>query len=104
MEDGRTLERSPQEALVRALARTADARRGQGRYADASRLYQRALDLAEDLFGAADRRLAPILSAFASAEQAQGHDGHAEQLTRRAATLLPEPAADAGPRTPDGSG
>lgn len=42
--------RAAQEALMRALARTADARRSQGRYTDAARLYRRALDLAERLF------------------------------------------------------
>jgi hypothetical protein len=74
------------------LARTADARRSQGRYSDASRLYRRALTLAEDVFGPRNRELAPILSGLASAEQAQGHEEDAEQLTRRAASLSDESA------------
>ena len=39
------------EALVRVLVRTADTRRSQGRFADAERLYRRALKTAERLFG-----------------------------------------------------
>ena len=100
MEDGNTSGRSAQEALVRALARTADARRTQGRYSNASRLYQRALTLAEDVYGPRDRELAPILSGLASAEQAQGHEEQAEQLTRRAASLSDESATGSpGPGT-----
>ena len=80
---------------MRALARTADARRTQGRYPDAARLYRRALQLAEDVYGPRDRELAPILGALASVEHAQGHDAQAEQLARRAAALSDDPGSKA---------
>jgi hypothetical protein len=86
------------------LARTADARRTQGRYPDAGRLYQRALQLAEDVYGPRDRQLAPILSGLASVEQAQGQEAQAEQLARRAAALSDETGTDAlHPRAPNES-
>jgi hypothetical protein len=49
--DDETFVRTAQEALMRALVRTADARRTQGRHADAARLYGRALKIAEELLG-----------------------------------------------------
>ena len=57
--------------------------------------YQRALQLAEDVYGPRDRELAPILSGLASVERAQGHEAQAEQLTRRGAVLCSKPGTDA---------
>lgn len=44
--------REDDEAMVRALTRTADVRRQQGRHAEAARLYQQALDLCCSVLGA----------------------------------------------------
>jgi hypothetical protein len=49
--DDETAVRATQEALMRVLVRTADTHRAEGRYADAERLYRRALPLAEQVFG-----------------------------------------------------
>ena len=51
MHDDETAVRATQEALMRVLVRTADSHRAEGRYADAERLYRRALPLAERVFG-----------------------------------------------------
>src|SRR5688572_869774 len=67
-------------------------RRTRGRYSDASRLYRRALTLAEDVYGPTDRELAPILSELASAEQAQGHCRRI-RLTRRSFDRTARPSA-----------
>ena len=69
MHDTDTSPHSEPEALMRALAKTADARRGQGRHADAERLYQRALDLALELFGAQHPEVVAILSSLAAVRE-----------------------------------
>jgi hypothetical protein len=76
-----------QEALVRALAKTADARAGHGRYSEAERLYQRALALAEEVFGAQHLEVAAILTGLAALKQAQGQPLEAESLIRRASLM-----------------
>jgi hypothetical protein len=52
--DDEAFVRGTQEALMRVLVRMADTRRSQGRFADAERLYRRALTLAERMYGPAD--------------------------------------------------
>jgi tetratricopeptide (TPR) repeat protein len=73
-----------QEALMRALARTADARRSHGRYSEADRLYRRALALAEDIFGEQHLEIASILDHLALLKEAEGRFGEAEEFCRRA--------------------
>ena len=73
-----------QRTLLRALARTADARRLHGRNAEAERLYQRALIVAEELFGAKHREVATILNNLAIVKEAAGKTTEAEPLFRRA--------------------
>jgi hypothetical protein len=82
-----TSERTAQEALIRALARTADARRGHGRYADAERLYERALALADEVLGAPHPELVAILTGLAAVKEAQGDLRQAELLHGRASAM-----------------
>ncbi len=79
--------RTDQEALIRALARTADARRVHGRYADAGRLYERALALADEVFGAVHPELVAILTGLAAVKEAQGDRGQAESFHARASAM-----------------
>jgi hypothetical protein len=56
--------------MMRALARTADARRQQGRPSDAVRLYQRALELCDTACGPDGAERHAILKGLALAEAA----------------------------------
>jgi hypothetical protein len=76
--------REAQRTLLRALARTADARRGHARYPEADRLYQRALALAEDIFGEQHLEVASILDHLALLKEAEGRFSEAEGFCRRA--------------------
>jgi hypothetical protein len=87
---------SEPEALMRALAKTADARRGQGRHADAERLYHRALDLAEEVFGAQHHEVVVLLSNLAAEHAALGHAVEAKTFQRRAAEIRDALACDTG--------
>lgn len=66
--------RDAQAAMVRALARTADVRRQQGRAVEALRLYGQALDLCEAAFGPDSPERAAILRGMALAEGARHAD------------------------------
>jgi hypothetical protein len=79
-----TSSREEQAALVRALARTAGARRSHGRFSEAERLYQRALDLAEAVFGEPHLEVASILNNLALLKEAEGKFREAERFCRRA--------------------
>lgn len=63
--------RDTQAAMVRALARTADVRRQQGRPSEALRLYRQALDLCDAAFGPDALERAAILRGMALAEAAR---------------------------------
>jgi predicted Zn-dependent protease len=69
------------------LSKASDARRGQGRHADAERLYQRALNLAEELFGAPHHEVMVLLSNLAAEHAALGHPVEAESFQRRASEV-----------------
>jgi len=87
VQDDDIFARTAHEALLRALARTADARRRQGRDLEAERLYQRALDLAEEVFGSRHPAVASMLTGLAALKDARGERMEAEALRRRAAEI-----------------
>ena len=82
--------REAQGALLRALARTADARRVHGRYSEAERLYQRALSVAQDVFGERHQEVATILNNLGLVMEAEGRNSEAEPLYYRAWRLREE--------------
>ena len=65
--------RDAQQALIRALARTADARRQQGRHSDAARLYRQALELCDTVLGLDSTERAAIVRGLALIGETQGH-------------------------------
>jgi hypothetical protein len=90
VQDDDIFARTAHEALLRALARTADARRRQGRDLEAERLYHRALDLAEDVFGSRHPEVAAILTSLAALKDARGERTEAEALRRRVSEIRAE--------------
>ena len=72
--DDEAFVRATQEALMRVLVRTADTRRSQGRFADAERLYRRALKMAERLFEPEHPVIDAILTELARATTATADD------------------------------
>jgi hypothetical protein len=68
--EGDASARDRHEALIRALARTADARRQHGRCADAARLYRQALELCDAALGPDAPERTAILNGLAAAEGA----------------------------------
>lgn len=87
MGDDELTSRAEHEALMWALARTADARRRQGRDAEAERLYRRALDAADEGGNARHPEVAVILTSLAALKAAQGDDEQADALRRRASEI-----------------
>ena len=79
--------RTTDDRLAASLSNLGTVYRAQGRYAEAEKLYRRALELREGNFGAAHPEVAVVVNNLATLYHAEGRTAEAEPLFRRALAI-----------------